>query len=118
MSPIKVVGISMQPTINYSALNDDDYSHCDVVYYKKAQQYFHNDIIISTNPNQKYVKSEQVNYFIKRVVACGGDTIKIIPKKNYPEYIPNVKMYYKIEVYNSAGEKIVSEEDYIKEEKT
>jgi len=116
ITPIKVVGISMQPTINHSVLNDEDFSHCDVVYYKKQKSYSHNDIIIASNPKQKYVKNENVEFFIKRIVACGGDTVKIIPENNIPIFVQDIKMYYTIEVYNNAGEKILSDEEYIKEE--
>ncbi|MBQ8424888.1 MAG: hypothetical protein IJX17_02565 [Clostridia bacterium] len=37
--PIKVVGISMQPTINSSTyyLGNEDEEHCDIVYYKKTK---------------------------------------------------------------------------------
>lgn len=80
--PIKVVGISMQPTINNSSYyeNNDDITHCDVVYYKKNKKYNNNDIVIISNLKENYVSADEtdktVNYLIKRVIATSGQTIK------------------------------------------
>ena len=51
MSPIKVVGKSMQPTINASVLSDADEDHCDIVYYHKQTSYTNDDIVIISNEN-------------------------------------------------------------------
>lgn len=116
VSPIKVVGASMQPTINTEIISDSDELHCDVVYFKDTENYEKGDIIIMTNSDQKYIASENVNYLIKRVIANGGDTIKFIPKSQSPAILANSEIYYYIEVYDSFGNKLISEETYIKEE--
>lgn len=111
--PIKVVGTSMQPTINISVLSDIDQNHCDVVYYQKHLAYSHGDIIILENNNQKYVDDDSIEYLIKRIIATGGDVIKFIP---YTKALESDKVYYNIEVTDQNGNLIVSNEDYIKEE--
>ena len=116
VTPIKVVGASMQPTINTQITSDTDEKHCDIVYYKAQSIYNRNDIIIMSNPNQKYIDDSEVNYLIKRIIAVGGDTIKFIPQSDSPAYLNNSKIYYTIEVYNNKGKKVLSDEEYIKEE--
>lgn len=115
VTPIRVVGASMQPTINASVYSDSDREHCDIVYYKKQEFYNNGEIIIMHNTDQKYINDQNVNYLIKRVIACPGDTIKFIPT-NYPTTGINAKMYFKIEVYNKENQLIIDEENYIKEE--
>lgn len=116
ITPIKVVGASMQPTINTQIINDEDEQHCDIVYFKKSDNYNHGDIIIMSNPNKKYVDRHDVNFMIKRIIACEGDTIKFIPKSTTPAILINSPIYYSVEVYNENQELILSEENYIKEE--
>lgn len=113
--PIKVVGISMQPTINQQVTSDEDELHCDVVYYRKANSYTYKDIVIASNTNNEYFDTENKPYLIiKRVVACGGDTVKFIPESIIPS-TPGNKFNYTIEITNKNGEKIITNEDYIKE---
>lgn len=112
--PIKVVGTSMQPTINISVLNDIDQEHCDVVYYHKQTSYTRGDIIILENKNKKYVDDSSVEYLIKRIIATGGDIIKFIPLTTHG--IVGSKMYFKIEVTDKNGNVILTDEDYIKED--
>lgn len=116
VTPIKVVGASMQPTINAEIINDSDEIHCDVVYFRPTETYNNGDIIIMKNPDKKYISSEHVNYLIKRIIAKGGDTIKFIPKSNNLPILINGEIYYTVEVYDSLGNKILDEEDYLKEE--
>ncbi len=75
LTPIKVVGKSMQPTINSSVLSEEDEDHNDFVYYRQSSKYDNNEIVIVSNAKQNYVKDADVQYFIKRVVACPGQTI-------------------------------------------
>lgn len=115
--PIKVVGESMQPTINNSVTSNDDDSHCDIVYYRKSSSYNRGDIIIAANINDKYFESDEDVYLvIKRVIACGGETIKFIPKASNKPYIPYSNLYYSIEVSDKNGQVVLTDEDYIKEE--
>lgn len=116
ITPIKVVGSSMQPTINTQILNDEDEEHCDIVYFKAQESYKTSEIIIMTNPNQKYIDDSDVNYLIKRVIARPGDTIKFIPASDSPAYLINSKIYYTIEIYDKFGNVILSAENYIKED--
>lgn len=75
LSPILVIGRSMQPTINISVLSDTDDEHCDYVYYAKSKSYQNDDIVIVSNEEQVYVADKDVEFFIKRVIACPGQTI-------------------------------------------
>lgn len=116
ITPIKVVGSSMQPTINTQILNDEDEDHCDIVYYKSQESYNNGDIIIMINPNQKYIDKSNVNYLIKRIIASPGETIKFIPVTDSNSSLINSRIYYTIEVYDKFGNLILENEDYIKED--
>ncbi len=116
ITPIKVVGLSMQPTINTQALNDSDQDHCDIVYYKEKETYNRGDIIILKNDNQKYTSGANVKYLIKRIIATSGDTIRFIPDPNNSTLLVNSKMYYTVEVVDKNGDVVLSQEDYIKED--
>lgn len=117
LKPIKVVGESMQPTINSSVLSDNDEQHCDIVYYRPSENYNHGDIVIVANSNDKYFDAnEEIYLIIKRIIACSGDTIKFIPKNDFPSSVPNSKMYYSIEVKDKNGKIILNQEDYIKDD--
>ncbi len=117
LQPIVVVGHSMLPNINTSALSDEDTLHCDVVYYREKDHYNYGDVIIISNVDDQYMddsnQEEPVSYFIKRVIACPGDTITF--------YLTGVSenglyYYYDISVTNKDGELIqINDESYINE---
>ncbi len=115
MSPIKVVGKSMQPTINASVLSDSDEDHCDIVYYRKQDRYTNDDIVIISNDNDKYVVSsdptKKVSYLIKRVIACPGDFITF-----FVTDITDGYYYYDVIVKNSSGNQIALQDSYLKED--
>lgn len=76
LTPIKVIGVSMQPTINSSVTSDSDEEHCDIVYYNKQKHFNINDIVIVLNTDNAYIsKDENVYSLIKRVVACPKQSI-------------------------------------------
>ena len=64
LTPITVVGRSMQPTINISVLSDTDEDHCDYVYYRQSSSYQNDDIVIVENVNKTYVARNNVDFFI------------------------------------------------------
>ena len=64
--PIKVIGESMQPTINASVLSNEDLSHCDYVYYSSPTNLKNDDIIIVKNHGYIGGEIEDEN-FIKRI---------------------------------------------------
>ena len=72
--PIKVVGVSMQPTINASVLSNEDELHCDYVYFSKPNNLTNDDIIIIKN-NGYIDDNNGENFFIKRIIACPNQTI-------------------------------------------
>lgn len=115
MSPIKVVGKSMQPTINASVVSDSDEDHCDIVYFHKQNSYTNEDIVIISNKDDKYVESadpeKPVSYLIKRVIACPGDTITF-----YVTNLENETYYYDILVKNDDGKTLSLSNDYLSEE--
>ena len=75
LTPIQVVGQSMQPTINISVKNNTNEDHCDIVYYNKDKSYQHGDVVIVSNLEKQYINDNKVDYVIKRVIACPGDSI-------------------------------------------
>lgn len=112
-----VRGISMQPTINASALNDEDELHCDVVYFKKQDDYFNNNVVIIENPNSKYIYStpnEPVDFLIKRVIATGGQKIKFYAKNLYKP-LRGDTLFFDVIVYDKNGNDIKLDQSYTKE---
>ena len=116
LSPISVVGQSMLPTINAQTLSNSDKENNDLVYYREKDSYTYGDIVIISNEEEHYIKNtktSQVDFLIKRVIACPGDTITF-----YLTDIDNEKhlYYYDIIVKNSSGEIIeLNESSYINE---
>ena len=108
LTPIQVVGQSMQPTINISIKNNADEDHCDIVYYNKDKSYKINDIVIVENLDNQYIKSDDdVDYIIKRIIACPGDSVTFFLTDVKYEALPyglygNV-YYYDIIVKDSNG---------------
>lgn len=64
---VPVDGNSMQPT-----LNAPNQPNSDIVYINRISSYTRNDLIVIKKEN------EYGKYIIKRLVAIGGDTIKVI----------------------------------------
>lgn len=119
LTPISVYGLSMYPTINYSAGESDDRSHTDMVYYRKKDNYTYGDIVIFSNEDEQYITnttdSKPVNFLIKRVIACPGDTITFFLTQD--ENWTTGLYFYDIEVTNRSGEIIeLNEQSYINEE--
>ena len=114
LTPIKVVGSSMQPTINISITSEIDEEHCDVVYYTKQDSYSSDDIVIVENTNNKYVPSDTqtIEYIIKRIVATPGQTIRFCRDDKSDDSI----LYYYIRVLDENGNDTGFEDTTIKEE--
>ncbi len=74
LMPLQVVGASMYPTLN----SDDREDTSDVVYIKETQDINVGDIIVMNALD--YTESE--SYYIKRVVAKGGDSVQFIKADN------------------------------------
>lgn len=107
LTPIQVVGQSMQPTINISVKSNTDEDHCDIVYYNKDKTYQTGDVVIVSNLEKQYINDDDVNYLIKRVIACPGDSITFFLTDVKFEALPfglygNV-YYYDIIVKDSNG---------------
>lgn len=118
LTPIMVVGSSMQPTMNISITKDDDEDHCDIVYYRNKNSYLHEDIVIISNTDYKYIaktETQDVHSMIKRVIACPGDIVTFYLTRQEPELLPK-KYYYDIIVKDSSGKVIEFDESYIAEE--
>ena len=120
LTPIKVVGLSMYPTINASAKSDADEIHVDIVYYNKDKAYQNDDIVIVSNLEQNYIKDKNndVQYFIKRVIACPGQTVTFFltdkkhEKLEYGLYAD--VYYYDIIVKDSNGKTINIDDSFLK----
>lgn len=122
ITPIKVVGISMQPTINSSTyyLGNDDEEHCDVAYYGKKKSYQINDIVIVKN-NGYIPKSinNDVDNLIKRVVALPNQTIKFeLTSEETAKYNDNfdyeyIIYYFDFSVYDENDNLITIDQSYL-----
>lgn len=109
LTPIEVVGSSMQPTINVSAAGAKYDVNTDIVYYYPEDKYNYKDIVIVDG---NYAHG--VQKIIKRVIATPGQTItfKVTGEKDETSYSSSVDKYLITEVYIN-GNKL--NEDYIKE---
>lgn len=118
LKPIKVVGSSMQPTINASITSEADETHCDIVYYNQADSYSSDEIVIVKNNDYKYVPKsdfQDVKYLIKRVIACPGETITFLLTDE--TLSPFQKTYfYDIIVKDKNGNTKNIDDSYLKEE--
>lgn len=113
LTPIYIVGRSMQPTINTQSQNANDLEHCDLVYYKHSKHFNKGDIVVINAAN--YLNG-QTDPIIKRVIATEGDTLtfeitQVIPDLLTFQNLHVYKCYYKIYL---NGELL--NEDYIAEQ--
>lgn len=120
LTPITVVGESMLPTINSKTTSTTDTSHSDIVYYRAKKTYTYGDIVIISNKESHYIdnskQSSPVEYLIKRIVACPGDTIMFYLDYSETDGVYSY-YYYKTIVKDKDGKEIeLNEESYIKEE--
>lgn len=128
LTPIKVVGSSMQPTINASIISETDDTHCDIVYFDDKKSYSNDDVVIVKNNNYKYipyieqkdengkvVAKQDVSYFIKRVIACPGQTITFFYTNQEPALLPKV-YYYDIIVKDKDGKVVDLDDSYLDED--
>ena len=79
LKPIKIEGISMQPTINVDFAPVTAANNQDLVYYNKTNNYSVGDIVIINNDFDN-------DTIIKRVIATGGQTITF-KTSGEPSYI-------------------------------
>ena len=116
LSPISVIGQSMLPTINAKTLSNTDSVHNDLAYYREKDSYTYGDIVIISNEEEHYITNTekyQVDFLIKRIIACPGDTITFFLTDIDTE---KHLYYYDIIVKNSKGETIeLNEKSYINE---
>lgn len=82
---IKVVGISMQPTINASVTSDTDEYHCDYVYYTNLKKPTLDSVVVVSNKQNKYVSpsNRDVDYLIKRIVALENQKIVFFKEETF-----------------------------------
>ena len=125
LHPIRVVGISMQPTINSSEYytGDDDETHCDIVYYSQEKVYNTNDIVIVLNNDNKYIpntnsSSKNVTSVIKRVVGLPNYSVKFVLTNTETEVKATgiiTKYYYIIQVFDENDNNINLDQSYLDE---
>ncbi len=119
LTPIKVVGTSMQPTINISVTSDYDDKNCDIVYFSKAKYYKNDDIVIVENNDYKYVpltENQNVEFMIKRVIATEGQSITFLLTDVTLGIALTKTYYYDIIVKDKNGQVINLDTSYIKEQ--
>ena len=110
LTPIAVVGASMQPTINVNATGSDYSRKTDIVYYAPASSYDYKDIVIVDG-----AYAHGAEKIIKRVIAKPGQTIKFeVADRSYDNAFTgsSVKVYLHTNVYVDGFELV---ENYIKE---
>ncbi len=116
LKPIMVVGLSMYPTINYSATSDDDEDHCDIVFYSKDDSYSTNNIVIINSPDNKYVL-DGTSCIIKRVIATPGQTIRFfVTSVEFSEQYHDYLYYYSFEVLDENGNVIEIDNSFLSED--
>ncbi len=118
LTPIMVVGSSMQPTMNISIASEGDEKHCDVVYFREKETYSHDDIVIVSNTDYKYIEKtekQDVRSMIKRIIACPGDVVTFYFTYGEPELLPK-KYYYDIIVKDRTGKIVDLDDSYLVEE--
>lgn len=128
LTPIKVIGSSMQPTINVSITKETDENRCDIVYYDNKSSYKNDDIVIVKNTDYKYIPYKEytdyngnvtgyqdVKFFIKRIIACPGQSITFYLKDAQTALLQR-KYYYDIIVKDKDGNIVDLDDSYLKEE--
>lgn len=113
MVPIKVVGSSMQPTLNMQIESETDENHSDIVYYHKQKSYKNDDIVIIENKNKAYVNNSSVNFIIKRIIACPGQTITFFVTDTDTSEFLNTVYYYDVLVKDKNGNVINLDDSYL-----
>lgn len=107
LTPIIVVGASMQPTINVSAAGSGYDVNCDIVYYYPEETYSRNDIVIIDG---NYAHG--VTKIIKRIIATPNQTIKFEVDSEKPSAYTQIKKYFVVSVFVNDNK---LDEPYIKE---
>lgn len=75
--PMHVDGGSMFPTLNYEYKTSGNTQAQDVVYLWKTKKVKYLDIVVFNALNYEHTPTKQSElYFIKRVIAVGGDTLQ------------------------------------------
>ena len=115
LTPIKVVGISMQPTINISVLSDFDENHCDIVYYRQNKTYQNGDVVIISNKSQDYIKDNEVGFLIKRIIALPGQSITFF-LTNVAEKDGETAYFYDFVVKDKDGNVVDVDDSFLQEE--
>lgn len=107
LMPITIEGSSMYPTLNYEYATTGNSTANDVVYLKKTQKVEYKDIVVFDATKYQYHSTQTASvYFIKRVIAVGGDTLQFVKTKSSSTGISTYKV-----VKNG----ILLQEDYVAE---
>lgn len=105
LKQIGIIGYSMQPTINASAIGVDGDERTDTAYYIKDSSYNYKDIVIIKGGN-----TESGDDLIKRIIATPNQTITF--KKTH-EGLKNARLHVYYDVYVDG---VKLSENYIKEQ--
>lgn len=111
LTPMVVIGKSMQPTINakYEEVvvnGQTQYKYTDTVYLREKNSYSRGDIVVANV--QTYKQEKNVDYYIKRVIALPGETIRLVEtEKNSQIYVAQIT--------TTSGETFILQETYLEE---
>lgn len=105
--PMTIEGSSMYPTLNYEYTTTGNHSANDVVYLKKTKNVNYKDIVVFDASSYISNSTETAHtYFIKRVIAVGGDTL---------QFVKTSSSIIGIDSYAVVKNGVVLEEDYVAE---
>ena len=95
LTPISVVGASMQPTINVNAAGATYNINTDIVYYYQYESYTYKDIVIIEG---NYAQG--VDKIIKRVIATPGQTIRFEVEKRLTSPYSSINLWRISAIYS------------------
>lgn len=78
LMPMSIEGSSMYPTLNQEYTTTGNNYANDVVYLKKTTAVEYKDIIVFNSTPYTTNQTSDPTYFIKRVIAVGGDTLQFV----------------------------------------
>lgn len=111
LTPMVVIGKSMQPTINakYQEIvvnGQTQHKYTDTIYLRAKSTYNRGEIVVANV--QSYKQEENADYYIKRVIALPGETVQLIPQTTGSNM-------YVVQITDTNGNTYLLNETYLSE---